>query len=306
MSIKYIPRRLMEGDQGGEQGGAGGGTPLDQGGAPAQGTQTAWYDSFKDPGVKEWLKSYNDAYPDPEAVATKALNLEKFLGAEKAGRGVVLPKADAKQEEWREFYKKVGGAPAEPDGYKLPETIKPEIATEMNADPMIAAFREHASKSGMPQMFFQDAVQWYADQMNQRMEQSVKDFSARSEKDMEELKAEWRGVEFDKNTELGRRAAEQFLPHENKDEFIDKMSRIEGALGTKETMKLWAAIGAALGEHSFESGEGGSHPTGMTPEAARVRIDSLKKDSGFTAKLMNNDADSKAEWDRLHKIAFGQ
>ena len=136
-------RVLMDqaGGEGGEGGGAGGGAGGEGGGASG-----AWYDSFQDVGVKDWLKSYNDAYPNPEAVAQKAYNLERFVGAEKSGRGVITPKKDAPAQEWQEFYRKVGGVPEKPDGYKLPE--------EFASDAMAANFREYAHKNAMPPMFF--------------------------------------------------------------------------------------------------------------------------------------------------------
>lgn len=303
---KHLTRRFME-EQNGD-GGVGDGVPP---AVPAAGNApppaAAWYDDFKDPAVKDWLKSYGEAYPNPEAVANKALNLEKFVGAEKAGRGVIAPKPDAKPEEWQAFYKKVGSVPEDPNGYKVPTDLAPEIAAQLADDPMMKAFREHAHTIGMPPMFFESAVKWYIDQNAGGEEAMIADFTRKSEADLMSLKTEWPGVEYDKNVELGRRAAREFIPHENDDEFTEKMSRIEGALGTKETMKLFASIGGSIGEAGFVSGDGNGNVGGvMTPEAARVRIDSLKKDPAFAAKLLNNDADARAEWDRLHKTAYSK
>jgi hypothetical protein len=306
----YMPRRRFEqvGDGGTPGGGApvvpvapAGGTPAPDGGTPPA---PAWYDSFQDNETKEWLKSYNAAYPNPESVAVKARNLEKFVGAEKSGRGVIMPKPDAPAEEWQSFYKKVGGVPEKPDGYALPKDLAPEVLTGLSADPMVTAFREHAHKTGMPPAFFEASMKFYAEHAQKQEETFMNEFLAKSEKDMDDLKAEWPGIEYDKNVELGRRAAAQFIPHQNKEQFQDVMNRIEGALGTKETMKLWASIGAALGEDGFEGGQGNGSMTGMTPEAARVRISTLKSDAGFVAKLTSGDAASKAEWDQLHKTAY--
>lgn len=299
MNKRLMFTRLME-EQNGE-GGVGNGAP------PAGGTPppAAWYDSFENNDVKEWLKSYGEAYPNPEAVATKALNLEKFVGAEKSGRGVVAPKPDAPAEEWQAFYKKVGGVPEKPDDYKLPSTIKPEIATALADDPMVKSFKEYAHNKGIPPMFFQDVMSWYIGQMAGKDESMMNDFNAKSEQDLADLKSEWKGIEYDKNIEMGRRAATQFIPHSNADELATKIASIEGALGTKETLKLWASIGAAIGEHGFESGQGNGGNGGMTAEAARVRIAALKKDSAFATKMASGDTDAKAEWDRLHKIGYG-
>lgn len=291
------PRLMEEIPNDGAAGAGAAGTPPAGGGA--------WYDSFQDQNTKEWLKAYGQAYPNPEAVATKAYNLEKFISAEKAGRGVVMPKADAPAEEWQSFYKKVGEVPEKPDGYELPKDIDANMAAAMNADPMVAAFREHAHKSGMPPMFFKSAMEWYVNTAMSKEQGMVEEFSAKAEQDILDLKNEWRGVEFDKKTELGRRAAKQFIPHADMAEFEDKISRIEGALGTKETLKLFATIGEALGEHNFEGGEGTGSVGGMSPEAARIRISQLKGDSTFAAKLASGDIAARTEWDTLHKAGYG-
>lgn len=303
MNKKFFQsRRFMEEAGEGGDPGAGGAGAGGAGAAPA----SKWYDSFQDPATKEWLGAYGDAYPNAEAVATKALNLEKFIGAEKAGRGVVAPKADAKPEEWQQFYKKIGGVPDKPDGYKMPANVDQNIAAALSSDPLVAAFREHAHKSGMPPMFFESAMEWYANTAQNKEQGMIDEFSAKAEQDIADLKNEWRGVEFDKNTELGRRAAQQFIPHADQTEFEDKLTRIEGALGTKETLKLFASIGASMGEHGFEGGGGdGNMNGGMTPASARVRISQLKADSSFAAKLGSGDVAAKTEWDLLHKLGYG-
>ena len=258
-----------------------------------------WYGDFKDTGVKEWLTAYKGAYPDPESVAMKALNLEKFVGAEKAGRGVITPKPDAKPEEWQAFYKKVGGVPEKPDGYKLPDV--------MAKDAMAVKFREYAHKTAMPPMFFDAAMNFMASETKSVSDGRVAEFEKRGEQDLLDLKTEWPGIEYDKNVELGRRAAQQFIPHKDAAELEDVLVKIEGALGTKTTMKLWAAIGGGIGEHGFVEGDGGSGigGTGMTPEAARIRISELQKDKEWAKSFSSGDADKKAEWDKLHVTAYG-
>lgn len=300
----FIKSRQLFDELPGDGGQGGGGMPPAGGTPPVGGTPPAWYDGFKNPEVKEWIGGQANAYPDPEAVATKALNLERFISAEKSGRGVVMPKADAKPEEWAEFYKKVGGVPEKPDDYKMSANIKPEVLTQMEADPMVKAFREHAHKSGMPPMFFQSAMDWYVSEMTKHAEQDTTEFARKAEQDMADIKSEWAGELYDRNIEMGRRAAKQFIPHESADELKNKMQRIEGALGTKETLKFWASVGTALGEHGFEQGSGSGGFGGMSPEAARLKIADLKRDSEWTAKFARGDIDSKAEWDRLHKIGY--
>jgi hypothetical protein len=278
---------MEEAGDGGGQGGQG------QGG---QGQGGAWYDGFKAPEVKEWLKAYGDSYPDPESVALKAFNLEKFVGADKAGRGVITPKPDAKPEEWAEFYRKVGGVPDKPDGYK--------VADDLAKDPFVGKFREFAHKAGMPPTFFTGMLDWYTSEAKAIEEQQVNAFSAQAERDLLDLKTEWAGAEYDKNIELGRRAAKQFIPYETQQELENTLASLEGAIGTKNMLKLWASIGQGLGEHNFVMGEGSGGHGGTTAEGARMKIAELKKDSAWNARFAAGDADARAEWDRLHKIGY--
>ncbi len=282
-----------------------GGTPPANppaGGTPPAGDPPAgaWYDSFQDVGVKDWVKSYGDAYKSPEAIALKAWNLEKFLGADKAGRGAIIPKADAPDAEWSAFFK-LAGAPDKADGYKLPDQIA--------ADPMAAKFREYAHQTGMPTKMFDNVMKFFGEEVigsaNARQQEQMQSFERQSEKEWGELRSEWQGLEFDKNVELARRAAKAFMPATNEQEFETLMARIEGAIGTKATMKLWASIGSGVGEHGAVWGDAGGGSGANSPEAAKLRIAELKKDTAWTQKFLANDADARREWDRLHQIAHG-
>ena len=252
------------------------------------------------------MKSYGDAYPSAEAVALKAQNLEKFVGADKAGRGVIVPKPDASPEDWSAFYRKVGGVPDKVDGYKLPTTIKPEVVTALSADPLMASFKEHALKTGLPPSFYESVMGWYGEQVVAAEGKQQAIWDQRAEKDILDLKTQWAGPEYDKNIELGRRAANQFIPHENRDDLEQKISRIEGALGTKGTLELWASIGTALGESEFIDGEGNGGNNALTVEGAKVRINALKADVTWQAKFAAGDAAARLEWDNLHKVAYSK
>jgi len=293
------------GGTGGAAGGGdnGGGTGGGQGAGSGGGAAAPWFDTFQDPALKEWVASYKDAYPTPEAMALKALNLEKFVGADKAGRGVIVPKPEAKPEEWQAFYRKVGGVPEKADGYKVHSD--PKIAAELAADPLIKQFQEQAHKMGMPPQFLQGAVEWYVGAMKGAQEGQYAALEQRAETDLVELHQEWQGPKYDENVELGRRAAKMFIPHENPQQMEEILNKMEGALGTKFTLKLWAQIGQGLSEHGFvddpmNNGGGG----GMTPEGARLKIRELKMDQNFQKRFTSGDVGAKTEWGNLHKLAY--
>lgn len=270
-------------------------------GTPPAGTPPAatptWFDGFKDAETKEWLKSYAGAYPDAESVARKALNLERFVGVEKSQRGVVVPKPDAKPEEWRTFWNSVG-ASDKPDGYKLPDTMK--------EDKQLIALRDHAHKTGMPVSQWEATVKWYEESSKAAATNEVAEFKKQSEAETNELRQLW-GADFDKYKAQGLRAAIAFLPGTKKEEKLQTLAYIEGALGTKATYQFFQAIGSKIGEHAFIGADGiVNNETGKTPEQAKTEIQTLKLDKEFGKKLLAGDAASKKTWDELHVIAFGQ
>lgn len=270
---------------------------------PAPGAADAWYKDFKDEGVKGWLTAYAGAYPNAEEVAKKAYNLEKFMGVEKAGRGVVVPKPDDKPEVWREFWNKVG-APAKADAYALPPTIKPEMATELNKDPMFVKFREKAHAAGMTQQHFGAVTDWYVNEMGAAEATRIAEFNRQGETDVEALKKEW-GNDHPKNVELARRAVKQFAPHKSQEELDEFTNKMMGAIGVGATYRMFAAIGKGFEEDNFVLGGGTGGPGGRTRESALAEIEALKKDKEFGAKLANGDATARQKWDELHKIATG-
>lgn len=262
-----------------------------------------WFENFKDPATKEWMTAMKGAYPDAESLASKAYNLEKFMGAEKAGRGVIVPKADATPEEWKMFWGKVAPVPEKPEGYAVPKDLDPKIAAELEKDPMLGKFREFAHKAGIPAQFAQPMLSWYGQMAFAMENDSVKTFEAEAAADMENLKKEWVGVEFDKNVELGRRAARAFIPHKSPEELKAFINNMTGAIGQSNTFKFLAAIGKGMGEDTFVEGERGV-PGVSTPEAARLKIAELKADKVWSKSFVEGDAEKRAEWVRLHKVAY--
>ena len=117
-----------------------------------------------------------------------------------------------------------------------------------------------------------------------------------AEQQMAELQQEW-GKEFDANIEAGRRAARQFGVGE------EMLTKMENAIGTKDMLKFFANIGKGMGEDSFVDGQS-SGKFGMSPEAARVRINNLKSDPNWTAKYLGGDANAKEELERLMRVGY--
>ena len=229
-------------------------------------------------------------WQSPDDVVQSYTNLEKLLGADKSGRGVVMPKEDAAAEEWGKFYDRLG-RPKSADEYNLPV---PQGDTGDFAKKAAGKFHE----LGITAKQAQSLAEWWNMNADEMQSSQVNQQMQNAEMEMNVLQSEW-GKEYDANIEAARRATRQFGVKEQ------MLEKIENAIGTREMLKLFANIGKGVGEDSFvDSGKTGAF--GISPEAARVRIGQLKADPEWSSKYLGGNADAKAELERLMRAAYPQ
>ena len=198
-----------------------------------------------------------------------------------------MPKGDDDVEGWNKLYTKLG-RPETPEGYgiKAAEGQDPTLA---NA----AASKFH--ELGLTEKQGQALTNWWAEQSQGLLDAQSAAQAQSAEQAIAELKNEW-GNKYDENVELGRRAAREYGLD------ADALGKIEGALGTKGLLDLMAKIGRGQGEAEF-IGQGKTS-FGMSPEAARARIQALKGDAEWTGRYLKGDADARAELERLHRLGY--
>lgn len=250
--------------------------------AQQQAANTAWYDSISDADLKGYVQ--NKGWSDPADLAVGYRNLEKLLGGEK----IPMPKGQDDAEGWQRVYDALG-RPKSADDYKLPvpDGFDPGFAKE-------AANQFH--NLGLSAQQAQALTEWFNGTQTQAVEQFQQAQSAQAEAEIRELQREW-GNAWEENVELGRRAAREFGLSD------DKLSAMEGALGTKEMLEFMSRVGRGLIEHNFESGKT-TTGFGMTPEAARQRVNALRQDPGWTTKYLSGDADARSEMSKLMQLAY--
>lgn len=249
--------------------------------APAAGS---WYDSIEDGDLKGYVQ--NKGWKDPVELANGYRNLEKLLGGEK----VPLPKGADDAEGWSRVYDALG-RPKSADEYSLavPEGGSPEFAKA-------AAGKFH--ELGLSKTQAEALTTWYNEQAQTQISGMQQAQAAKVEQDMQALRGEW-GQAWDENVELGRRAARQFGLD------AGKLEALENAFGTGEMLKFMSKIGRGLTEHTFEGGRS-TNSFGMTPEAAKQRINALREDRDFTSKYLAGNTDARSEMQRLMEVAYGQ
>jgi len=263
-----------DGGQGGNSGGA------------AEVSTATWVDSIPDADLKGWAQ--NKGYKTPVDLASAHRSLEKLLGADRAGRTVVLPAKWDDPKEVAAFHEKIG-VPKDPTGYKLPD----------GADPEMAKWAPNVfHKAGLtPRQAEALTAEWNS-MVGGRAEAMKAQMEAKAAEDLAALKSEW-GAAYNDKLARAKSAAKGLGVSE---EIADKL---ETALGTGGLLKFFAGLGEKMGEDTAVDGKGqDSFGAAKTPEAARAEIATLRADPEFTRRYVNGDAEAKQRMEQLHKWAF--
>ncbi len=224
-------------------------------------TPSGWWDGFKDGELKGYLA--NKAYDSPETLGKAYRSLEQLMGADKAGRTVVMPKDDNDVEGRKAFYSRLG-VPESPDGYKLP---LPEGDDGVFAKTAAKWFHE----SGIPSK----SAERISANWNAFIEEQVKagqvQEQERGKAELEQLKAEW-GADFEMKGELGRRGLREVG---GKAGFDDAdLDRLEKSIGAAKTIRLFSTLGSYLQEGGFAGGQ--ANPGfGMSMQKAQDRLNEI-------------------------------
>lgn len=246
----------------------------------------------------DWLKdadeltlgyTQNKGWKDPTEVVRSYQNLEKLLGADRAGNTVVLPKADASPEELSAFYNKLG-RPADAKDYKLG---LPEGADPAFSNAAAAKFHE----LGLSAKQAEELSGWYNQFGQQTQQQMEAQRAEQFQQQNAELRTGW-GLKYDENVLVARNTVNA-LGLDSK-----TIDALEGAMGHKGLMEFLVRVGSKSGEADFVSGDIQSFNNAMTPAQAKAAIQSKMDDKTFVSKYLNKDADAVAEMQRLHKYAY--
>jgi len=215
-------------------------------------------------------------------------NLEKLLGADKAGNAVILPKAESTQAERDAFYNRLG-RPVDATGYKLdiPEGGNKDFATA-------AAAKFH--ELGLTQTQGEALAKWNNEQMATMQTGLTAQKQQAFEADQLALKNEW-GAAFTQNLAHAQ-AAMRGLGLD-----APTVDALSATLGHKATMELLQKIGSKSMESDFVSGKGGGEAA-LTPGQAKDQIKAKMNDKTFVTRYLNKEADAVKEMARLHQFAY--
>lgn len=261
--------------------------------APPAANQT-WYDGASTPDLKNWIQA--KGFKDGVQAAESAWNLEKLIGHDKAGRTVVMPGENATPEEIKAFQSKMG-VPADPKEYmaaiKVPEGQSPEFANEA------AKWFHEAGLTPKQATLLADKWNAYGPAAQEQMQKQTVE---RSNQEFTAVVSEW-GKTADQNIELGKRAAQMFIPAANAEERAALMSKIEAGMGTGAMLKMFANIGKNLGEHQLA--DNGDKSGNASVAEAQAKRASLMGNPNWARDYATNKTKQDEMW-KLNQIIAGQ
>lgn len=249
-------------------------TPEAQGQAESEAAQSVWYDSAPDE-IKGYIQ--NKGWDDPIKAVTSYQELEKFRGASE-DQLIKLPKDMNEEGALDAIYDRLG-RPESPDKYEL--NIE---GADVDKD-RLGFYAQIAHKAGITQQQFEQIAKADMEYWNSAMEKSQKQVQQKQEAEYKELMNEW-GSNAAEREELSRRGLRSVLPDGvNADEVI---SKIEDAIGTAATLKLFANVGDKISREDKIHDSGGDKPFGYTREQAIADKKSLMDEIKADPKRLNN------------------
>lgn len=250
-----------------------------------------WHEGVA-PEVKGFWQNKGLPLDDPKAFSTKLTELyqqaEKFIGVP-PDQIVRVPKADAKPEDIRAYYTRLG-APAEAKDYDLSALTEASLAD---------ALRPVLHDRGVTK----DAATAVAAAVAKAMESK-----ATQDKTLEE------GKVAEERTKLQQNWGDKY--NYNHLQAIEGARRLgitpegvkalEGQIGYAAVMEAMRKIGASTSEHTFvERGAGGSAGDVTTLEGAKARKAELMADPGWVDRYLKGGQAENREMTRLNQMITG-
>lgn len=236
------------------------------------------------------LRSINDI----QSLAKSYVHAQSLVGADK----VVVPKETAGQEEWDNFFNKVG-RPSRPDDYKLgrPENFPEQLFDQDMNQHMLKVFHETGLSSKQAKLLHSK----YMEYVNGRVAQSTQQQQQQSEQAIAALKQQY-GPDFNIRVAAAQRAIQRF----GSPELVGYLEK-SGLGNNPELIKLFSNVGMSLTESRADSG-GDSSFGGVSPAQAQAELDQLRSDKNFikqlTDKAQLGHKEASKKWQQLHAIAF--
>lgn len=227
--------------------------------------------------LQEAVKSYNE--------------VEKHLGVPRE-QIVRMPKDANDKEGWAAFHKRMG-VPDTKEGYDFSK-VKFADGSELD-EQFVNQMRDSLHARGVPASQATDLVSDIVKIMDAADADEAAARTAKIAEGRDELTKSW-GAKMESNKFIASQAAQKLGLSE------DFVNRLENEIGYKETMETMLKLGVMMGEDKFVSNNEGPTKGVLSREQAQARLEELKRDEVWTAKVNNGDHKANEEFNALTRI----
>lgn len=248
-------------------------------------SQAATEFKFSDDLVKNYPSLTK--FKDLESFGKSYGEMEKFKGG-----SLKVPGADAKPEEWDDFYSKTG-RPESADKY---EFKRPELAGGAAwPEDVEKNFMGTAHKLGLSSKQVQGLMDWFGGDINAAT--SLR--SQQTQAMQQQLEKDW-GGDYQKNLTMAQRAAKEFI---GDDKEMVEFFKSTGAHQHPAVLKLFSKLGRLTAEDSAEHGDGGNS---VAAKSAMEKIAEVRNNKGhpFHNPNMAGHKEAVSEMNKLYEVAY--
>jgi len=232
----------------------------------------SWIDGVQDPATKAWAEAKGLQNGNFENVLGSYHNLEKLVGADRAGRTITVLGDDPTPEEKNAYFTKLGRPETAADySLRLPEGV--------TDDTRLTMMRNKAHELGLSDAQLVGLAEADAAYV-EAATQGVIDTNAVSAADAEaQLRTDW-GAAYDLKVAGIDVAAHKLGITE------DQLVSLRETMGPVAAMKFVDGLNTKMGDHDFE--EDGAMIAGhKTPEQARTEMSELSMNKEFMDAWMD-------------------
>lgn len=216
----------------------------------------------------EWLKNLSEEFQqdktlqnfkDINDLAKSYIHSRKLIGKDK----VAIPDEHATEDDWKEFYSKMG----------LPERDKYEVkfGEAQYSEDFKKGYMDKAHQAGLLPKQAEELFGFFNEQVSNASEETLKAQQDAIKEQVDGLKKEW-GAGYEKNIKKAQIAFQTFA-----DEDTTKYLQETGLSQDVNLLKLFAKVGEKLNEDTFDRNTV-SH-LGLTKEEAQEKIETIMGDS---------------------------
>jgi hypothetical protein len=271
-------------------------------------TAPVWHQNVP-PDVKGWWESKGYDFKEPGAFAQQLTDhyrkAEGKLGVPQ-DQLLRMPQANAQPAEIDAFWQRLG-APKEAkdlDFSGIKTAAGEALDVKMTEAIAAAAISSRAPKEAVASIT--GAVQKYLDGIEAERKTLA---TTRTNEQVAALKKNW-GPNYDTKVAEAKRTFNKWATAAGMDavkatEAIDAISHL-GGVGAASFMELLDVLGTRMSEDRWVDMKQPANPDQMSREAAKARMEELKKDTAWGQRWKAGGVAEQTEWKKLIQVATGQ